>query len=63
MSQWIKFSDRLPAEADANEKGEVDLAEDNGEHRRGLWNWISPCRKDAVATWRANGFMAWRRLI
>lgn len=63
MNQWIKFADRLPTQADANEKGEIDLAETNGQHRRGLWNWIPPLRKDAVYMWHNNGFVAWRKLV
>ena len=59
---WIAFSDRLPTVNDANRQGEVELAESNGSRRRGIWNWIPSNRSDAVALWKANGFVAWRRV-
>jgi len=63
MSQWISFRDRLPTHEDANEKGEVELAETNGQRRRGLWDWIPPNHPQAKDLWRVNGFAAWRRIL
>ena len=62
MSQWISFRDRLPTSDDADENGQVELAETNGSRRRGLWNWIPPSHLDARQLWHCNGFAAWRRL-
>jgi hypothetical protein len=61
MSKWVRFADRLPTRNDANDKGEVELAEDNGSRRLGLWDWIPPMKPDAVQLWYANGFVAWRK--
>lgn len=62
MTRWVPFAERLPTRSDANEKGEVELAETDGARRFGLWDWITPNRPNAAALWRANGFSAWRKL-
>jgi hypothetical protein len=62
MNKWVPFEQRLPTRSDANDKGEIELAETNGGRRVGQWDWIPPGRPNAATLWRANGFSAWSKL-
>lgn len=53
---WTKFSDRLPSKADANESGDVLALESNGRSRPVMWDWVH-----SDESWKANGFVAWKR--
>ncbi len=59
---WTPFANSLPRVDDADHLGEVYLLEQNGNQRRGMWNWISPFKDGAAQIWRANGFTAWRKI-
>lgn len=60
MSEWIRFSDRLPTAADADAQGQIDTLEDNGKTRVGMWDWIPFRAEGRAALWIANGFAAWK---
>jgi len=53
---WTKFSERLPCPVDANKDGDVEALETNGRSRPVMWNWTH-----TAESWRANGFVAWKR--
>lgn len=57
MKPWIMFSQRLPTPMDADERGMIELLENNQREREGLWNWTHSAK-----SWHANGFAAWRSL-
>lgn len=64
MPDWIKFSDRLPTQADAL-AGQVltryrSFVSGQVEERMAMWDWIPPSHPQAKELWASNGFTEWR---
>ena len=61
---WIKFTDRLPTQADAL-GGQVltrhiSVVTGEAAERLAMWNWVPSDNPRAKELWAINGFIEWR---